>query len=181
MKKIYLKFLVTILIIIGSFSVSFANEGGDADYNETKKSIDSYIDNQLEKIDLKEMQKYIKESSTIDDIDLKLFIKDLIKGEKNILDLFDKENIKILFFDELKSSIKVSMIILVLALLSSLLKSLDNSFSSNAISQITTYIVFITMVSLTLIGFKDVLEICNNTIDSTIGVMQVIMLSLIHI
>ena len=67
------------------------------------------------------------------------------------------------------------MTILVLALLSSILKSLDNSFSSNAVSQITTYIVFITMVSLTLIGFKDVLEICNNTIDSTIGIMQVIM------
>ena len=45
---------VIILIIIGSFSVSFANEDEDADYNETKKSIDSYIDNQLEKIDLKQ-------------------------------------------------------------------------------------------------------------------------------
>lgn len=175
MKKIYLKILFTILIIVGSFSISFANEVENADYNETKKSIDSYIDNQLEKIDLKEMQKYIKESSIIHDIDLKVFIKDLIKGERNILDLFDKENIKILFFDELKGSIKISMIILVLALLSSLLKSLDNSFSSNAVSQITTYIVFITMVSLTLIGFKDVLEISNNTIDLTIGIMQVIM------
>ena len=174
MKKIYFKILVIILIIIGSFSVSFANEDEDADYNETKKSIDSYIDNQLEKIDLKEIQKYINDSSTIDDIDLKIFMKDLIKGEKNILDLFDKENIKMLFFDELKGSIKVAMTILVLALLSSILKSLDNSFSSNAVSQITTYIVFITMVSLTLIGFKDVLEICNNTIDSTIGIMQVI-------
>ena len=175
MKKIYFKILVIILIIIGSFSVSFANEDEDADYNETKKSIDSYIDNQLEKIDLKEIQKYINDSSTIDDIDLKIFMKDLIKGEKNILDLFDKENIKMLFFDELKGNIKVVMTILVLALLSSILKSLDNSFSSNAVSQITTYIVFITMVSLTLIGFKDVLEICNNTIDSTIGIMQVIM------
>lgn len=37
MKKIYFKILVIILIIIGSFSVSFANEDEDADYNETKK------------------------------------------------------------------------------------------------------------------------------------------------
>ena len=126
MKKIYFKILVIILIIIGSFSVSFANEDEDADYNETKKSIDSYIDNQLEKIDLKEIQKYINDSSTIDDIDLKIFMKDLIKGEKNILDLFDKENIKMLFFDELKGSIKVAMTILVLALLSSILKDSSN-------------------------------------------------------
>ena len=90
MKKIYLKILVTILIIIGSFSVSFANEDENADYNETKKSIDSYIDNQLEKIDLQEIQKHIKESSIIHDIDLRVFIKDLIKGDRNILDLFDK-------------------------------------------------------------------------------------------
>ena len=101
MKKIYFKILVIILIIIGSFSVSFANEDEDADYNETKKA-SIHIDNQLEKIDLKEIQKYINDSSTIDDIDLKIFMKDLIKGEKNILDLFDKENIKMLFFDELK-------------------------------------------------------------------------------
>ena len=74
MKKIYFKILVIILIIIGSFSVSFANEDEDADYNEIKKSIDSYIDNQLEKIDLKEIQKYINDSSTIDDIDLKIFM-----------------------------------------------------------------------------------------------------------
>ena len=33
MKKIYLKILVTILIIIESFSVSFANEDENADYN----------------------------------------------------------------------------------------------------------------------------------------------------
>ena len=42
MKKIYLKILITILIIIGSFSVSFANEDDTEDYNETKKSIDVF-------------------------------------------------------------------------------------------------------------------------------------------
>ena len=71
MKKIYLKILITIFIIVGSASMSFANEGEATDYNQTKKSIDSYIDTQLEKIDLEEIQKYIKEASTINDIDIK--------------------------------------------------------------------------------------------------------------
>lgn len=31
------------------------------------------------------------------------------------------------------------------------------------------------MVSLTLIGFKDVLQICYDAIDHTVGLMQVIM------
>ena len=56
MKKIYLKILITIFIIVGSVSMSFANEGEATDYNETKKSIDSYIDTQLEKIDANIMQ-----------------------------------------------------------------------------------------------------------------------------
>lgn len=55
------------------------------------------------------------------------------------------------------------------------MKSLDNSFSSGAVSQVTTYIIFITMVTLTLIGFNDVLDICNTTIDSMINVMQIVM------
>ena len=40
MKKIYLRILVTILIVIGCFSVSFANESNTENYNETKKNID---------------------------------------------------------------------------------------------------------------------------------------------
>ena len=60
MKKIYFKILVIILIIIGSFSVSFANEDEDADYNETKKSIDSYrFKNIYERLD-KRWKEYIR-------------------------------------------------------------------------------------------------------------------------
>lgn len=175
MKKIFSSMVLALLLVFGSFMISFANDKGEENYDETKKSIDKYIDGQLEKIDLDEIQGYIKESSALDNVSLKSFIKDLVSGEKTILDLFNKDGIKLMLFEEFKSSLKVATIILVLALLSSVLKSLDNSFSSGAVSQITTYIVFITMVSLTLIGFKDVLEICNNTIDSTVSLMQVIM------
>lgn len=175
MKKIFSSMVLAILLVFGSSMICFANDKGEENYDETKKSIDKYIDGQLEKIDLDEIQGYIKESTALEDVNLKTFIKELISGDKTMLDLFNKDGLKLMIFDEVKSSIKVAAIILVLALLSSVLKSLDNSFSSGAVSQITTYIVFITMVSLTLIGFKDVLEICNNTIDSTVGLMQVIM------
>ncbi|RDY28725.1 stage III sporulation protein AE [Romboutsia weinsteinii] len=172
MKKIFLGTML-LFLLMGVSNNCFANESED--YDETKSTIDSYIDNQLEKVNIKEIEEYIKEGSALEDINLKSFVKDLIKGDKSILDLFDKENIKIILFDELKASLRVAAIIIVLALLSSILKSLENSFSSGAVSQITTYIIFITMVSLTLIGFKDVLSICNTTIDNTVGLMQVIM------
>lgn len=175
MKKKFLNMLLMITILISSFTTSFGSEKETKDYNETKKSIDRYMDSQLEKLNLDEIQEYIKESDVIELVNIKTFLKDIISGNKTILDLFNKDGIKVLLFDELKSSLKVSSIIIVLALLSSVLKSLDNSFSSGTVSQIITYIIFITMVSLTLVGFKDVLEICNNTIDSTVGLMKVIM------
>ena len=175
MKKNFLKILLTIIVLVGSFTISFGDEKETENYDETKKGIDRYMDSQLEKLNLEDIQEYIKKSDIIEHVNIKDFLKDIMSGNKTVLDLFNKDNIKVLIFDELKSGLKMISIIIVLALLSSVLKGLDNSFSSGAVSQIITYIIFITMVSLTLVGFKDVLEICNNTIDSTMGLMNIIM------
>lgn len=175
MKKISGVFL-TLLTVFNLSIIGFAEENESTQsYGEAKNSIDYYIDSQLDKISVDEIEKYIRDDVAVKDINLKDFIKDLITGKQNILSLFDKEKIKATVFSELKNSLRVAAIILVLALLSSILKSLENSFSSGDISKITNYIIFITMVSLTLVGFKDVLNICYSTINSTIGLMQVIM------
>ena len=173
------KILGVLIILLTVFNVSifcFAEDNENSKiYKDAQNSIDLYIDNQLSKINVDEIEKYIREDVAVQNIDLKQFVKELISGDKNILDLFDKDKILSTVFSELKTSLRVATIILVLALLSSILKSLENSFSSGSISKITTYIIFITMISLTLIGFKDVLNICYKTIDNTIGLMQVIM------
>ncbi|WP_025161763.1 stage III sporulation protein AE [Paraclostridium bifermentans] len=172
MKKIVTSIILCILMGLTFANVSFAQEEND---KKVKESVDTYISEQLNKINLQEIQNQIKNEKFIEDVDLKTFMKDLISGKKTMLDLFDKEGLKLFLFDELRASLKVASIIFVLALLSSILKSLDNSFSSGAISQVTTYIVFIVMVTLTLVGFKDVLNICNTTIDSMINLMQILM------
>ncbi|MCU9810445.1 stage III sporulation protein AE [Paraclostridium sp. AKS81] len=171
-EKIVTSIILCILMGITFANVSFAQEEND---KKVKESVDTYISEQLNKINLQEIQNQIKDEKFIEDVDLKTFMKDLISGKKTMLDLFDKEGLKLFLFDELRASLKVASIIFVLALLSSILKSLDNSFSSGAISQVTTYIVFIVMVTLTLVGFKDVLNICNTTIDSMINLMQILM------
>ncbi|GAA0099984.1 MAG: stage III sporulation protein AE [Paraclostridium bifermentans] len=172
MKKIVTSIILCILMGLTFANVSFAQEEND---KKVKESVDTYISEQLNKINVQEIQNQIKDEKFIEDVDLKTFMKDLISGKKTMLDLFDKEGLKLFLFDELRASLKVASIIFVLALLSSILKSLDNSFSSGAISQVTTYIVFIVMVTLTLVGFKDVLNICNTTIDSMINLMQILM------
>lgn len=172
------KILGLVLIMLFSItSLSFAedkNKNNDEQYEDTKNNIDLYIDNQLSKINIDEVEKYIKDDNVVKNINLKTYIKDLIRGKVNILDLFDKNKIKATIFSELKISIKVAMSILVLALLSSIIKSLENSFSSSSISTVTNYIVFITVVTLTLVNFKDILALCYTTIENIIGIVNVI-------
>lgn len=170
------KILGLVLIILFSLtSASFAQDkNNDEEYEDTKNNIDLYIDNQLSKINIDEIERYVKEDNVIKDINLKAYIKDLIGGKANILDLFDKNKIKAAVFSEIKTSIKIAVSILVLALLSSIIKSLENSFSSSSISTVTNYIVFITVVTLTLVSFKDILALCYATIESIIGLVNVI-------
>lgn len=170
------KILGLVLIMLFSLtSASFAEDkNNDEEYEDTKNNIDLYIDNQLSKINIDEIEKYVKDDNVVKDINLKTYIKDLISGNANILDLFDKNKIKTTIFSELKTSIKVAMSILVLALLSSIIKSLENSFSSSSISTVTNYIVFITVVTLTLVSFKDILALCYTTIENVIGLVNVI-------
>lgn len=170
------KILGIVLIFLFSFtSVCFAEDkNNDEEYEDTKNNINLYIDNQLNKINIDEIEKYVKEDNLVKDIDLKTYIKNLISGKANILDLFDKNKIKSLVFSEVKSSVKIAASILVLALLSSIIKSLENSFTSSGITTVTNYIVFITVVTLTLVSFKDILALCYTTIENIIGLVNVI-------
>lgn len=170
------KILGIVLIFLFSFtSVCFAEDkNNDEEYEDTKNNINLYIDNQLNKINIDEIEKYVKEDNLVKDIDLKTYIKNLISGKANILDLFDKNKIRSLVFSEVKSSVKIAASILVLALLSSIIKSLENSFTSSGITTVTNYIVFITVVTLTLVSFKDILALCYTTIENIIGLVNVI-------
>ncbi len=170
------KVLGLVFILLFSFtSLCFAeNMDSDGSYEDTKNKIDLYIDNQLSKINIDEIEKYIKEGNIVKETDLKTYIKKLINGNANILDLFDKNKIKTAIYSEIKSSIKIVASILVLALLSSIIKSLDNSFTSSGVSTVTNYIIFIMVVTLTLMSFKDISALCYETIDNIIGLVNVI-------
>ena len=170
------KILGIILILLFSFtSISFAEDSSNnEDYEDTKDNIDLYIDNQLSKINIDEVEKYIKDDNVVKNVDLKTYIKELIRGETNLLDLFDKNKIKTAALSEIKTSIKIATSILVLALLSSIIKSLENSFSSKGITTVTNYIVFITVVTLTLVSFRDILSLCYTTIENIMGLVNVI-------
>ena len=170
------KILGIILILLFSFtSISFAEDSSNnEDYEDTKDNIDLYIDNQLSKINIDEVEKYVKDDNVVKNVDLKTYIKKLVRGETNILDLFDKNKIKTAALSEIKTIIKIATSILFLDLLSSIIKSLENSFSSKGITTVTNYIVFITVVTLTLVSFRDILSLCYTTIENIMGLVNVI-------
>ncbi len=128
MKKKFLGVLITLLTILNLSTIGFAENESTESYDETKNNIDFYIDSQLSKINVEDIEKYIRDDVAVKSIDLKDFVKNLIGGKSNILDLFDKEKIQSAVFRELKTSLRVVAIILVLALLSSILKSLRIHF-----------------------------------------------------
>ena len=179
--------LLSLFFIICTYNTSFSysqNDLEEKDYEISNETTENYISSQLEKINIDELEEYIKNDEVFRNLDLKEFVKDLAKGEAELTDLINLDNFKKLILSQLSTSLKVMTIIIVLALLSSILKSLENSFSSGSITKVINYIIFITMVTLVMINFKDVLEIAYNTVDTIIGIINIlfpILLSLMAI
>lgn len=169
--------LLSLFFIICTYNTSFSysqNDLEEKDYEISNETTENYISSQLEKINIDELEEYIKNDEVFRNLDLKEFVKDLVKGEAKLTDLINLDNLKNLILSQLSTSLKVMTIIIVLALLSSILKSLENSFSSGSITKVINYIIFITMVTLVMINFKDVLEIAYNTVDTIIGIINIL-------
>ena len=94
MKKKFLGVLITLLTILNLSTIGFSENESTESYDETKNNIDFYIDSQLSKINVEDIEKYIRDDVAVKSIDLKDFVKNLIGGKSNILDLFDKEKIQ---------------------------------------------------------------------------------------
>lgn len=162
--------LIVLFFTICISSTCFADEK-QPDLN-SEEAAENYIDDQLDKININQLENYLKEEDVFYDLDLKVFVKNLIKGDAQISDLINVENLKNAVLMQLKASLKVIIMIIVLALLSSILKSLENSFSSGEVTKVVNYIIFISMVTLVLINFKDILEISYNTVDNVIKIVN---------
>ena len=151
--------LITLFFIISMNNISFASQNDEnkndlstEEYEVSNETSQNYINKQLEKINIGQLEQELKNNELFKDLNLKQYIKDLIKS----------------------ASLKVIIMIIVLALLSSILKSLESSFSSGEVTKIVNYIIFITMVTLVLVNFKDVLSIAYTTVNSIISIVNIL-------
>lgn len=185
MKNKFKIFIMILFFVNCICSISFAdkvdNQTDDnidiKDYqvsDETTETTENYIDKQLEKININQLEKYMKDDDVFNQVDLKTFAKKLMQGKAQITDLINIENIKKAALSQISTTLKVLIMIIVLSLLSSILKSLENSFSNGSITKVVNYIIFITMVTLVLVNFKDVLQISYNTVNDIINIVNII-------
>lgn len=172
---------VALFFIISISNISFADNKNEDESDKNTKQYEisdeasqNYINKQLEKINIDKLEKKLKQNEIFENINLKEYIKELIKGDAKLTDLINTKNLKSLILQQITSSLKVIIMIIILALLSSILKSLESSFSSGEISKIINYIIFITMITLVLINFKDVLSIAYQTINSIINIVNIL-------
>ena len=170
--------LITLFFIISMNNISQNDENKNdlstEEYEVSNETSQNYINKQLEKINIGQLEQELKNNELFKDLNLKQYIKDLIKGEAKLTDLINIQSLKNLILQQLSASLKVIIMIIVLALLSSILKSLESSFSSGEVTKIVNYIIFITMVTLVLVNFKDVLSIAYTTVNSIISIVNIL-------
>lgn len=174
-----LKMIVLILFFVNcicniSFADKLENQPDAKEYEASQETTENYIDKQLEKININQLEKYMKDAEVFNQVDLKDFAKKMIKGKAKMSDLINIENIKKATLSQISTTLKVIIMIISLALLSSILKALENSFSQGNITKVVNYIIFITMVTLVLINFKDVLQISYTTINNIIAIVNIV-------
>ena len=69
MKKNFLGVLITLLTILNLSTIGFAENESTESYDETKNNIDFYIDSQLSKINVEDIEKYIRDDVAVKSID----------------------------------------------------------------------------------------------------------------
>ncbi|KXZ39634.1 stage III sporulation protein AE [Alkalithermobacter thermoalcaliphilus JW-YL-7 = DSM 7308] len=133
-----------------------------------------YIEEQLNSMQIWKLEEYLKGEELLNNINIKTFLLDVARGKKNIFDIINKDVLSTYLFREIRTNLKIFISILILSVISSLLKNLDNSFSSGTISKLSNYVIFLVLVSLTFIGYKEVLYICSTTIENMSRFMEIV-------
>ena len=169
--------LITLFFIISMNNISFASQNDEnkndlstEEYEVSNETSQNYINKQLEKINIGQLEQELKNNELFKDLNLKQYIKDLIKGEAKLTDLINIQSLKNLILQQLSASLKVIIMIIVFLFI----KSLESSFSSGEVTKIVNYIIFITMVTLVLVNFKDVLSIAYTTVNSIISIVNIL-------
>ena len=147
---------------------------------------ENIINEQLDSMDLSELEKLLDEApaemTIADEISVNSIINDLLNGQP----IFDSENlldnIKELFFIEVRSSLILGCEILAVCIIIGLLNNFSNSFGSKTVSSLGTMICGFVIIALCIGSFYQTYNSCSSTMDvmsTTMTVLLPIMIPLL--
>ena len=147
---------------------------------------ENIINEQLDSMDLSELEKLLDEPpaemTIADEISVNSIINDLLNGQP----IFDSENlmdnIKDLFFIEVRSSLILGCEILAVCIIIGLLNNFSNSFGSKTVSSLGTMICGFVIIALCIGSFYQTYNSCSSTMDvmsTTMTILLPIMIPLL--
>lgn len=164
MKKILLMTIILLLIPVLSY-------GEQVDNN--------LIDEQIDWFSSEELNKFIDEVTSTNelapDINIKDFLKSLITGEEKVDTKAIFSKVGNMFFSELKINLKLLSQILVIAIISAILNNMQTVFEGSSISGLANYITYIVLAILIMGSFYQIVEITRETINNMVNFMQIIL------
>lgn len=137
------------------------------------------IDEQMELFSSAELNNFINDLVSTNElapnIDIKVFLKNLLTGEEKI----DVKNMYTkagnLFFNEIKINLKLLSQILTIAIISAILNNMQSAFEGSTISGLANYVTYMLLAILVIASFHQVVEITRDTINSMVNFMQIIL------
>jgi len=140
---------------------------------------ETIIDEQLDTMDLSELEKLLEDSAgefaAYDEMTVESIINDMINGRP----LFESDkiidNLRELFFMEIKASIMLGCEILAICIIIGLLNNFSNSFGSKTVSSLGTVICGFVIIALCIGNFYLTYDSCSQTIEIMTKTMMVLL------
>lgn len=164
---------IIFLIIIFLSTVVFSED----DTKRSEIDTDSFIDKQLENLNLDELQNILEDISNNSDnefnkIDIKKYVSSLIKGEQIISADDILEGILKSVFKEFSNNLNLLIQLLVLSIICALLTNLHSSFEKDTVGQLAFYVCYIIIISIIIKSFIGAMNVGATTIDRMVDFMQ---------
>ena len=159
MKKIILIFILVLLLL--PCKVFAENEEEIMSSTQEKFNITGFI---------QQAEEYIGES--FEEIDLGDMLNQAVQGKIDNQSLY-KKILKILG-EEVSSSLKILISILVIIVIHGILKSITDNLENNSISQIIYFVQYILIVTLIMSNFTEIIKIVKETASDLVGFINVL-------
>ncbi len=148
--------------------------------NESLIEPENFIDDQLDKLDITELQQVL---DTMDDdldgympeIEIKSFITKIFKGEEvvRMQDVF--KGIVKCFFKEVIANWRILGQIIVLASIYAILSNLQSAFEGDVVGKLAYNVCYLVIITIVINSFMIAINLGKNTIDSMVTFMQALL------